>query len=48
MLCLSGFELYSRWVPLFKATCNCRHYFQSEMRYYNTTNKACTLKLFRP
>ena len=22
MLCLSGFELYSRWVPLFKTNCD--------------------------
>ena len=31
MLCLSGFELYSRWVPVIEMTCHVNHFFSLAM-----------------
>ena len=40
--------IYSRWVLLFKATCNCRHYFQSELESITPPTKRALWSFLDP
>ena len=42
MLCLSGFELYSRWVPLFQSTTWINHLHDIFHQFFN-----CSVNTFR-
>ena len=38
MLCLSGFELYSRWVPLIKGSAQLIHFSPAEHKLYRAVS----------
>ena len=49
MLCLSGFELYSRWVPLFLKLVRVLHFFQRQVKgTVSQTTEAEYLKVNLP
>ena len=42
MLCLSSFELYSRWVPLIKGSAQLIHFSPAEHKLYRAVSWSAT------